>query len=397
MPRTHDRQHPFIASITLGLAVALSATAAAPATTYYIDHEAGADENAGTSSAAPFRHAPGDANAAGRAADVELAPGDVVRFKGGTRYRGTIAPRASGSAGAPIRYDGNTDGSWGEGPAIIDGSEVIDGWRPLEAADEAYGNPNWRNIYVARIAGDVEPRLVNLTQGEQLFALARDPAPADPFFMDDRSTMRRINPPRPEDRGRADIDSSHLFGNSAHPLTLMVDGRDNTLAIIDPMAEARLDFHIPAPARVHRLAITTDSRATRPRDIAFLVDGEEVLVETLPNRHDHFEFELDVPVTFSKLTLEIRTAYDGGTRHGGMRRVQAFNDAGEDVLRVIEDGGDDAYAAYTDDSFFTQTHPQHWRGSYFAIHAGHNHIYYRRVLEYFPDGHEIYTEPIEVG
>ena len=393
--------HLFTSAVTLALAGVLALGAgAAPAqadAVYHVDYEAGDNDHDGLSADAPFKHAPGDANATGRAAAVELAPGDVVRFKGGVAYRGRIDVPASGGAGAPIVYDGNTDGTWGDGPAIIDGSELIDDWQPLGSADEALGNENWQRLYVGTMPGDVEPRMISLTQNGELFTLARDPAPGDPFFMDDRSTMRRINPPRPEDRGRAAIDTSHLFRNSAHPMTLMVDGRDNTLAIIDPMDDARLDFHIPTPQTVTRLGITTDTRDTRPRDIAFLADGEEILTTRLPNRRDHFEFELDEPVTLSTLTLEIRSAYDGGARHGGMRRVQAFDARGNDVLRVIERGSDDAYAAYADDGFFTQSRADHWHGSYFAIHAGSNFIYYRRVLEYFPEEHKIHTEPIEVS
>ena len=364
---------------------------------YHVDYEAGDDANDGLSTDAPLRHAPGDASAAGRAAEVELEPGDVVRFKGGVAYRGTIEVPASGRAGAPIVYDGNTDGAWGEGPAILDGSDLIEDWQPVSSADEALGHENWGSLYVGTMSGDIEPRMISLTQDGELFTLARDPAPADPFFMDDRSTMRNVNPPRPEDRGRAAIDTSRLFRNSAHPMTLMVDGRDNTLAIIDPMDGARLEFHIPAPRTVTRVRISTDTRSTRPRDIVLRADDEEILSTRLPNRRDDFDFELDEPVTLSTLTLEIESVYDGGARHGGMRRVQAFDAEGNDVLRVIERGGDEAYAAYADDTFFTQPRADHWYGSYFAIHAGSNFIYYRRVLDYFPDEHKIHTEPIEVS
>jgi hypothetical protein len=236
-----------------------------------------------------------------------------------------------------------------------------------------------------------------VAQGERLLAPARDPAAEDPFFVDEHRTMRRINPPRPEDRGRAAVDArTLLFRNRHHPFRLMTDGNDGTLAIIDPMDGARLDFHIPEARTVRRLGVTTDRRPTRPRDIAFLVDGREILAVRLPNAHRHFAFELDEPVTFSTLRFEVRSIHDGGQRHGGMRRIQAFDEAGNDVLRVIAEGADDAHAVYADAEAFTQPDPDYWKGSLFAIHAGSNFIYYRPVRAYFPGTHTIHTDPIEV-
>lgn len=54
---------------------------------------------------------------------IRLAPGDRVYFKGGVRYvleGGTgIRLHWDGAAGAEIVYDGNSDGSWGSGRAIL--------------------------------------------------------------------------------------------------------------------------------------------------------------------------------------------------------------------------------------------------------------------------------------
>lgn len=87
---------------------------------YYVDYQAGSDSNNGKSTNAPFKHAPGDPSATGIAASTVLQPGDIVKFKGGVVYPRQIYVTRSGSQGNNIVYDGNTDGSWGSGRAVMD-------------------------------------------------------------------------------------------------------------------------------------------------------------------------------------------------------------------------------------------------------------------------------------
>ncbi|HTT45762.1 MAG TPA: right-handed parallel beta-helix repeat-containing protein [Thermoplasmata archaeon] len=88
---------------------------------YYVDFASGLDTNAGTSPSAPWKHSPGDADATGVTANTTLRPGDTVVFRGGVVYNGTIGVDWSGTAGAPITYDGNSRGTFGSGRAIVDG------------------------------------------------------------------------------------------------------------------------------------------------------------------------------------------------------------------------------------------------------------------------------------
>lgn len=92
--------------------------------TYYVDFDAGSDGADGKSAQTAWKHAPGDAAATGAVAAVTLAPGDVVLFKGGVRYKGSIDVPASGTANAKIVYDGKGAGTWGTGLAVIDGEET---------------------------------------------------------------------------------------------------------------------------------------------------------------------------------------------------------------------------------------------------------------------------------
>jgi len=106
------------------IAVQLVIVPALFATDFYVDFTGGSNLNDGTSILMPWKHCPGDSVATNRAASATLSPGDVVHFKGGVPYLGTINFQWSGSSGSPIAYDGNSSGSWGAGKAIIDGGNT---------------------------------------------------------------------------------------------------------------------------------------------------------------------------------------------------------------------------------------------------------------------------------
>jgi hypothetical protein len=98
---------------------------------YYVDYVGGSDSNVGTDPASAWQHCPGDPSAIGNAAATSLNPGDTVFFKGGVSYAlaatnppvDGIALNWSGTAENPITYDGNSAGTWGEGNAILVGSD----------------------------------------------------------------------------------------------------------------------------------------------------------------------------------------------------------------------------------------------------------------------------------
>jgi hypothetical protein len=90
---------------------------------YFVDFSAGSDSADGTSQVTAWKHAPGDGAATGGPAGVKLSPGDVVTFKGGVSYLGSVTIPASGASGTPILYDGNSRGTWGSGLAVVDGGE----------------------------------------------------------------------------------------------------------------------------------------------------------------------------------------------------------------------------------------------------------------------------------
>ena len=91
----------------------------------YIDFESGNDANDGRSKQSPWKHHPWDPNAGGKAAACKGVQTYV--FKQGVIYRGEMNANESGTADAPIIL--TRDPSWGEGPAVICGSEAVTGWK----------------------------------------------------------------------------------------------------------------------------------------------------------------------------------------------------------------------------------------------------------------------------
>jgi hypothetical protein len=91
----------------------------------YIDFDAGNDENDGTTNHTPWKHHPWDPQATGKA---KVCSGiHTYVFKGGVDYRGELSVREAGKPGEPIRL--TRDPGWGQGPAVLCGSERITGWK----------------------------------------------------------------------------------------------------------------------------------------------------------------------------------------------------------------------------------------------------------------------------
>jgi len=103
----------------------------------FIDYENGSDENDGASRESPWKHHPWDANAAALA---RAATGiRTFIFKGGVVYRGQLTIKEQGQPGKPIRL--TRDPGWGNGPAIIAGSQMVTGWT-LSADHPLISNPS---------------------------------------------------------------------------------------------------------------------------------------------------------------------------------------------------------------------------------------------------------------
>lgn len=123
---------PKLSSLVTALVALIATLNPVPleADSYYVDFANGDNLADGQSPESAWKHAPFDPEAFGIPADTVLGPGDVLRFKGGVAYHGSLVIKHSGSREAPIVLDGNRDGSWGDGPAVLDGGRVIEDWSP---------------------------------------------------------------------------------------------------------------------------------------------------------------------------------------------------------------------------------------------------------------------------
>ncbi len=101
------------------------------ATDYFVDSQNGDDSFSGLSAATPWKTLERVSNA------KELAPGDVVRFRAGQVWRGTLKP-VSGEKDKPIVYT-----SYGEGkkPSI---------WRSTSLANESFWLKSGENLWATR-------------------------------------------------------------------------------------------------------------------------------------------------------------------------------------------------------------------------------------------------------
>jgi hypothetical protein len=126
----------------------------------YIDFESGNDTNDGLTKQTPWKHHPWDPNAGDKAKACKGVCTYV--FKQGVTYRGEMEANESGVAADPILL--TRDPSWGKGPPVICGSEMVTGWK--QGADNQlipesekvwYVDLNWapRNVWMVGDDGTV--------------------------------------------------------------------------------------------------------------------------------------------------------------------------------------------------------------------------------------------------
>ena len=132
------------AAVPLGEGSSVGVAPSSSGVTYYVDYASGSDSNPGTSPGAAWKHVPGDPLATGVPANTTLFPGDSVDFRGGVVYDGTVPLPWSGEPSRPITYDGNGAGSFGNGPAIVDGQGAARG--PLAYQYGFLGGERWNGF-----------------------------------------------------------------------------------------------------------------------------------------------------------------------------------------------------------------------------------------------------------
>ncbi len=190
--------HTFCFMIILLVCTAVHASAA----TYYVDYDGGDDKAKGTSVKSAWKHCPSDAQATNKSAACKLVAGDLIIFKGGVRYRGMINKAFSGSPDKPIIYDGNTEGKFGEGKAIVDGSLALSNWMQCKNADEAGGNPLYKEIWYTDIDYKGGWRGLNLLGAQVPMHVSQHPNPKDPLYQEAMGTYAKATMPIKRGKGK---------------------------------------------------------------------------------------------------------------------------------------------------------------------------------------------------
>ena len=181
-PPTPVRSAMLIRRVALSLAITLACLPSlATAATYYVDFVGGNDNNPGTLATAPWQRAPGDPAAEGVAAATTLVPGDVVRFKGGVVYRGSIRARSDGAAGQPIIYTGS---GFGSGNAIISGADPVTSITPCPSATECGGAAKWQYMNIVTFTPP-STDFIKFYDNSGILFESQSPAPVDRFYSDE--------------------------------------------------------------------------------------------------------------------------------------------------------------------------------------------------------------------
>lgn len=117
----------------------------------YIDFANGNDKNDGTAKDSAWKHHPWDGNASDKAKACSGI--HIYVFKGGVTYRGRLVASESGTPGNPIRLC--SDPSWGDGPAVLSGSEIVKGFKKAGAHPKT---PDADKVWSVKL--DWAPRMV---------------------------------------------------------------------------------------------------------------------------------------------------------------------------------------------------------------------------------------------
>lgn len=187
--------------------VCLPSADAGSARSLFVDFENGSNDADGLSQRSAWKHAPGDPMASGVPARTRLAPGDIVRFRGGVVYRGAFIPHAAGSRDAPITFSGD---SWGEQKAVVSGrnATLIDLRRCADVPSCKAVTPDDRGVLAALLAQPL-PSAAQLTLDGVALNMAQSPGLADPFWTDDITTYLTVD--------RAAVSAAGASWRLSHP------------------------------------------------------------------------------------------------------------------------------------------------------------------------------------
>ena len=130
--------------------------------------------------------------------------------------------------------------------------------------------------------------------------------------------------------------AAHMRVNRRTPFASLVDGDTSSWTVIEPVVGGEFTVRLKRPVTVQSLAVwqTISEGLAVAKGVTFLGDGKEILRATLENRTGQQKLDLKQPATFKELTLRFTSQYDlpGNQGYASLSEVEAFDDAGNDVL-----------------------------------------------------------------
>lgn len=374
--------------------------------TYYVDFERGDNQADGLTPRTAWKHSPGDRNATDTPGSVELQPGDTVVLKGGVRYFGEIEWRVSGSEEQPIVLDGNTEGTFGEGPAILDGARLITDWKSCESADHVLGNPRWKEIMYADLDADLSSnfgqerfvghrdageahqapwqRLFLIDGQRRVLPIAQRPKPSDPFYPDIPSDFYQSPHELTNDYPHEIYYEEGTIGNRSLPLLAITYG--GAAPVIEPFNGGEISVDLAEPASISEMGFTLfrPKSTPAPEHIVFSVDGQEALRAEVDQEETALQrFALPEPVEASQLTFQLLHSNPGDRKWTKLQRIAAFTPAGENVIEHK------ISSVIRDEERLRQQDPNWYEGMFVGVHGGNNHVYFARVERYDPETSEL--------
>ena len=339
---------------------------------YFVDYASGSDAQSGRSVEQAWKHCPGDAQATATAAAVVLKAGDRVRFKGGVRYYGSIKVAHAGTAASPIIYDGNQDGTYGDGAAIIDGSTPITNWKQ-----------RGKDIYVAEIeyAGAWDSFVLCGDAG--VYAVSMSPNPRDPLFQD-RVHEFYESPEKLQSNAAVSVYAGPgTWLNKDRPIVNAVKA-DASSAVISPIGDATIHVALNKEHTITEVAIGMVRQHTPVKDVKITANKKHVLTVQLKPKTDAIQrFKLKQPVKASDIGFNFASAHGKPkATFTAVRYLQAFNAEGVNVLEMKPGQADGM--CFSDPERFTSDNPDYYDGMTVAVHGGHNFTKHLDVTGYDP-------------
>jgi hypothetical protein len=147
--------------------------------------------------------------------------------------------------------------------------------------------------------------------------------------------MQNDEPDSPVTRSDAQIvPGKGLIVNNSRPLYMMLDGKSDTSAVLDPMAGASFTIKLKSPVTAVTLAVqnSTEASLAVAKEVVFAVGDKEILKVTLERKPELQKFELKEPATFQEITVKVLSVYPEANAWGAIAEIQAFDEEGRNRL-----------------------------------------------------------------